>query len=154
ALFNVVPIERRGQVLAFISGVPAQVGVMLSGLLLIAGSRIFSSTQQILIMGAMIALICFYITWKMRAEYGNALVAALQAGRVEVFSDKEDAFTGYADDHAALQVALNALHDPNLHTRRLAVEMLGSMGSPLAIPDLLECLSDEDAGVRAVATKA
>jgi HEAT repeat protein len=154
ALFNVVPLERRGQVLAFINGVPAQIGVILSGLLLIVGSRIFSSTQQILIMGALVALLCLYFTWKMRDEYGAALISALQAGRVEVFSGEEDAFAGYQNDPAALQATFKALHDPNPSVRRLAAEMLSKMGSVLAIPDLVERLSDEDASVRAAAVKA
>ena len=154
ALFNVVPLERRGQVLAFINGVPAQVGVILSGLLLIVGSRVFSSTQQILLMGALVALLCLYFTWKMRDEYGAALISALRAGRVEVFSDEEEAFAGYQNDPVALQATFKALHDPRPTVRRLAAEMLSKMGSVLAIPDLVERLSDEDALVRAAAVKA
>lgn len=154
ALFNVVPPERRGQVLAFMSGVPSQIGVMLSGLLLIAGSQIFASTQQILLMGAGVAALCFYFVWKMRDEYGTALVSALQAGRVEVFNDQDEAFAGYQNDPAALQATFKALHDPRPHVRRLAAEMLAKMGSPFAIPDLVEKLSDEDPGVRAAAIKA
>jgi HEAT repeat protein len=154
ALFNVVPSERRGQVLAFINGVPAQIGVILSGLLLIAGSRVFSSTQQILVMGALVALLCLYFTWKMRDEYGNALISALRAGRVEVFSDAEEAFAGYQNDPASLQATFKALHDLRPNVRRLAAEMLSKMGSPMAIPDLVERLSDEDASVRAAAVKA
>jgi HEAT repeat protein len=154
ALFNVVPSERRGQVLAFINGVPAQIGVILSGLLLIVGSRVFSSTQQILLMGALVALLCLYFTWKMRAEYGNALISALQAGRVEVFSEAEAAFAGYQNDPASLQATFKALHDRRPNVRRLAAEMLSKMGSPLAIPDLVERLSDDDASVRAAAIRA
>jgi len=154
ALFNVVPIERRGQVLAFMNGVPAQIGVILSGLLLIAGSRLFSSSHQILAMGALVALVCFYFTWKMRAEYGNALVAALQAGRVEVFSDAEDAFAGFEKDPAALEATFIALQDPKPYTRRLAAEMLAKMGSSLAVPELVKRLFDDDASVRAAATQA
>ena len=154
ALFNVVPIERRGQVLAFMNGVPAQIGVILSGLLLIAGSQVFSSTQQILVMGALVAMACFYFTWKMRTEYGNALIAALQAGRVEVFSDEEEAFAGYENDPAVLQATFKALQDPKPLTRRLAAEMLAKMGSMVAIPDLVERLSDDDASVRAASIQA
>lgn len=154
ALFNVVPIERRGQVLAFMNGVPAQIGVILSGLLLIAGTRIFSSSQQILVMGILVAAVCFYFTWKMRAEYGTALIAALQAGRVEVFSDEADAFAGYEKDPTVLEATVKALVDPKPFTRRLAVEMLTKMGSPLAIPELVKRLFDDDASVRAEAIEA
>ncbi|HXD08579.1 MAG TPA: HEAT repeat domain-containing protein, partial [Anaerolineales bacterium] len=154
ALFNVVPIERRGQVLAFMNGVPAQVGVILSGLLLIAGTRIFSSSQQILVMGILVAIICFYFTWRMRAEYGTALIAALQAGRVEVFSDEEEAFAGYANDPAVVEATFKALVDPKPFTRRLAVEMLTKMGNPVAVPELVKRIFDDDASVRAEAIKA
>jgi len=154
ALFNVVPIERRGQVLAFINGVPAQIGVMLSGLLLILGSQIFSSTQQILLMGALVALLCLYLTLKMRAEYGNALVSALQAGRVEVFNDDDVTFSGYKNEQASFQAILNALADPKPLTRRLAIEMLAKMKSQSAIPGLVGRLSDADASVRVEAIRA
>ncbi|HAV77184.1 MAG TPA: hypothetical protein DCX53_07510, partial [Anaerolineae bacterium] len=61
ALFNVVPLERRGQVLAFNNGVPAQIGVVLSGLLIIL-SRQLLDTQDILLLGAIVALVTVAIT--------------------------------------------------------------------------------------------
>jgi len=153
ALFNVVPPERRGQVLAFNSGVPSQIGVILSGVLIILSRQVLS-TQDVLLIGAGVALITIYMTMKMRPAYGDALLSALRAGRTEVFSEQEESFSGYKDDPAAMQVILKALHDPRAETRRLAAEMLGRMGSLLAAPDLIEKLSDEDASVRAEATKA
>ena len=153
ALFNVVPPERRGQVLAFNNGVPAQIGVVLSGVLIIL-SKQFLDTQDVLLFGAFVALITVRMTMKMRSAYGDELLNALRAGRVEVFSEDEEAFSGYKDDPAALQVVLKALQDPRADTRRLAVEMLARMGSILVAPDLIERLSDEDAGVRAAATRA
>ncbi|HEY5730480.1 MAG TPA: Npt1/Npt2 family nucleotide transporter, partial [Anaerolineales bacterium] len=153
ALFNVVPPERRGQVLAFNNGVPAQVGVVLSGVLILLSRQVLS-TQDVLLLGAFVALIATYITIKMRPAYGEALLSALRAGRTEVFSEQDEAFSGYKADPSALQVILKALQDPRAETRRLASEMLGRMGSRLAAPDLIERLSDEDASVRAAATKA
>ncbi|MFT3894544.1 MAG: HEAT repeat domain-containing protein [Anaerolineales bacterium] len=153
ALFNVVPIERRSQVLAFMNGVPAQVGVVVSGVMLLVARQIFTR-QQVLLVGVAVAILCFYIVWKMRAEYGNALLAALRAGRVDVFSDEDDSFAGYKDDPAALQVIVQGLRDPKPLTRRLAVEMLARTGNHTAVPDLIGRLSDEDASVRAAATQA
>jgi len=153
ALFNVAPPERRGQILAFNNGVPAQIGVVLSGLMIILSRQVFR-TQDILLLGAFFALISVYLTVKMKPAYGDALLSALRAGRVEVFSDEDEAFSGYKDDPAALQVILKALHDPKAYTRRLAAEMLAKMRSKLAIPDLVERLSDDDATVRASATQA
>jgi len=153
ALFNVIPPERRGQVLAFNNGVPSQIGVVLSGVLIILSRQVLS-TQDVLLLGAFAALVTVYITMKMRSAYGEALLSALRAGRVEVFSDEEETFSGYKDDPSAMQVILKGLHDPRTETRRLAAEMLGRMGSLLAAPDLIERLADDDPTVRAAATKA
>ena len=154
ALFNVVPPERRGQVLAFNNGVPAQIGVILSGLLIILTKDILADTKVVLLLGAVVACITVYMTVRMRPAYGEALLSALRAGRIEVFSDEAEAFSGYQHDPAALQVVLKALQDPKANTRRLAAEMLARMNAVLAIPDLLERLSDNDATVRAAATQA
>lgn len=153
ALFNVVPPDRRGQVLAFNSGVPSQVGVVLSGLLIILSRQVLT-TQDILLLGAFVALVATYITMKMRPAYGDALLSALRAGRVEVFSDESEEFSGYRDDPVAMQVILKSLQDPRAATRRLAVEMLAKVGSKLAVPDLIERLSDEDPMIRVEAVKA
>jgi HEAT repeat protein/ATP/ADP translocase len=154
ALFNVVPPERRGQVLAFNNGVPAQIGVVLSGLLIILSRQVRVGTQEILLLGAFVALVTVAITLRMRSAYGDALLDALSAGRIEVFSDEDESFTGYKDDPAALQAILKTMQDRRPETRRLAAEMLGRMGSMMAIPDLVERLSDEVASVRAAATCA
>jgi len=154
ALFNVVPPERRGQVLAFNNGFPSQIGVVLSGLLIILSKTVLADTKIVLLLGAIVALITVYMTIKMKPAYGEALLSALRAGRTEVFSKEEEAFSGYQYDPAALQVVLRALQDPKANTRRLAAEMLARMDATLAIPDLLERLSDNDATVRAAATQA
>lgn len=153
ALFNVVPPARRGQVLAFNNGVPTQLGVVFSGILIILSRQVLG-TQEILLLGAVVAIVNVYINFKMRSAYGDALLDALRAGRTEVFSDEEESFAGYKDDPSAMQAILKALHDPRANTRRLAAEMLGRMGNILAAPDLIERLSDEDASVRIAATRA
>ena len=89
ALFNVVPPERRGQVLSFNNGVPSQIGVVLSGLLIILSKQVLS-TQSILLLGALVALVVTFLTFKMRTAYGEALLDALRAGRVEVFSNEDE----------------------------------------------------------------
>jgi HEAT repeat protein len=148
ALFNVVPSQKRGQVLAFNNGVPSQIGVVLSGVSLIIADKVFT-VQQIFLIGALIALVCGFFIWRMRAAYAQALVDALRAGRLEVFSVNETAFSGFQKDAAALDVALHALQDSKGTTRRLAVEMLGRMGTITAIPALTRLLSDPEPAVRA-----
>jgi HEAT repeat protein len=153
ALFNVVPSQKRGQVLAFNNGVPSQLGVVLSGVLLIIADKVFT-VQQIFMMGAFVALVCGALVWRMRTAYAQALVDALRAGRLEVFSANEAAFSGFQSDGAALDVALRALQDSKATTRRLAVEMLGRMESDLAIPHLIRVLSDPEPAVRAAAVSS
>ena len=53
ALFNVVPGRRRGEVMAFMSAVPAQLGTTVAGALLIAGSEL--SAAQISAIGLALA---------------------------------------------------------------------------------------------------
>ncbi len=148
ALFNVVPSQKRGQVLAFQNGVPSQIGVALSGVLLILGEKVLTTTQ-ILLMGTVITLVCGFLVWRMRAAYGQALVDALRAGRLEVFSAEEPAFSGLQGDAAALKVVTQALQDARSTTRRLAAEILGRMQNTAAIPTLALHAQDPDAGVRA-----
>ncbi len=148
ALFNVVPSQKRGQVLAFENGVPSQVGVALSGVLLVLGNRVLN-TSEILLMGLAVTAACGYLVWKMRAAYGQALVDALRAGRLEVFSSEQAGFAGLQGDAGALNVVTRALRDPKPSTRRLAAEILGRMQNTLAIADLRRGLTDQDAGVRA-----
>ncbi len=94
ALFNVVPSQKRGQVLAFNNGVPSQIGVVLSGILLIVAEKAFT-TQQIFLMGTVLAFVCGALIWQMRKAYAQALVDALQAGRIEVFTARDAAFSGF-----------------------------------------------------------
>lgn len=148
ALFNVVPSQKRGQVLAFNNGVPSQIGVALSGILLIIAERLFT-VQQIFWMGAVLAFVCCVFIWQMRKAYSQALVEALQAGRLEVFSANETAFSGFQGDVAVLDIAIRALEDSKPTTRRLAAEMLGRMETDSAIPHLTRLLADPEPGVRA-----
>lgn len=147
ALFNVVPSQKRGQVLAFNNGLPSQIGVVLSGILLIAVERALT-VQQIFLMGIVLAFVCGGLIWQMRKAYAQALVDALRTGRVEVFSAGDAAARGLQGDPAALGVAIRALQDSKPTTRRLAVEILGRMKASSAVPSLTPLLSDPNPAVR------
>ena len=153
ALFSVVPSQKRGQVLAFQNGVPAQIGVILSGVFLILGEKVLS-TPQIFLMCGLFALICGVVIWRMRPAYGEALIAALRAGRVEVFSAQESAFAAIQTDPFAISVAVQSLHDSKSTTRRLAAEILSKMGAISAIPALIKALSDSDVDVQCAVIRA
>jgi HEAT repeat protein len=153
AMFNVVPSQKRGQVFAFINGVPSQAGVMLSGVLLIIADRVLT-VGQIFLMGGLVALACAALVWRMRRAYAQALVDALRAGRLEVFTPGVNTFAGLQGDAAALGAAVQALGDPKPTTRRLAAQILGRMGVASAGPALVERLADTDGDVRAAAIEA
>ncbi len=151
--FNVVPSEKRGQVRSFDSGVPEQIGVALSGVLLILGERVLAPAQ-IFVFGMIVALACGFLVWRMRRRYGEALIDALRAGRFEVFGAGERAFAGFQGDANAIRVAVGALRDPKPATRRLAIELLSRMNARSAVGDLLPMLNDPSADVRAAAIRA
>jgi HEAT repeat protein len=153
ALFNVIPSQKRGQVVAFQNGVPSQVGVALSGVLLILGEQVLNTTQ-VLLMGMTFTLICVALVWRMRKAYGQELMDALRAGRLEVFSSEESAFAGLQNDMAVLTVVTRGLEDAKPGTRRLSAEILGRMGNPSAIPSLTGHLTDTEPVVRAAVIRA
>lgn len=152
ALFNVVPAQSRGQVLAFQNGVPSQVGVALSGLLLIVGDR-FLTSSQILLMGLVVALACGWLVWRMRAAYGDALIQALRAGRADVFSAELPGLSQLRGDAEALRTLSKALKDPRPPFRTLAIEIMGSIGGEAAPPSIVAMVKDADPGVRATALR-
>lgn len=153
AMYNVVPSQRRGQVVAFDNGVPSQIGVVLSGVLLILGEKILT-TQQIFLMGMVVAVACAIIVWRMRGAYIGALIAALRAGRVEVFIPDTGIFQRLIQDPAAINVAVKTLNDANPNTRRLGVEMLIRMQAKPTAAVLLEKLADPDPSVRQTIVRA
>jgi HEAT repeat protein len=153
SLYNVAPPERRAAVLGFDAAVPSQAGVVLSGVLLILAGRGLGNSQ-IFALGAVVAVVCAYLIWQMRSAYGEALVQALRAGRLEVFSGSVGAFSRLQSDSNALNVALSALHDARASTRRLAAEILTRMNAHSAIPALVSALKDDDVEVRVASLRA
>lgn len=153
ALFNVAPAERRTTALGFDAAVPTQIGVVLSGVLLILGDRVLTS-DQIFFMGIMFAVLCAFILFRMRGEYAATLVNALREGYVQVFDTGGGNLQGVQLDGQALQTALTALDDEKPGVRRLAAEMLGKIGARQGIPALQAKLRDPEPEVRASAIDA
>jgi HEAT repeat protein len=150
--FNVVPAEKRGQVRSFDSGVPEQIGVALSGVLLILGQQVLTTTQ-IFIMGMLGSIVCGALVWRLRRSYGQALLAALRAGRVDVFSAGDQAFAGVQGDANALRTVTLALRDPRSSTRRIALELLARLHARAAAARAVPLLRDPDRDVRLAAIR-
>jgi len=153
ALFNVVPSDRRAPVLAFNSGVPSQLGVVLSGVLLILGERVLT-TAQIFIMGMAVAVACAIVVWHMRRGYSAALIAALRAWFLDVFTATPQGFQNLREDAQARRIALSGLTHPKVGVRRISAEILGKLGLREAMGPLVGALSDDDSEVRHAALHA
>jgi HEAT repeat protein len=148
--FNVVPSSKRAQVRSFNFGVPEQIGTALSGVFLILGQTVLQR-QQVFVIGSIVAVLCGIFVWRMRRGYGEALLAAVKAGRFEVFDPDAHSFAGFRGDAHAVETLLQAMQDPKPSTRRLAAEMIGRIEVRSATPNIVALLSDEAVEVRRAA---
>ncbi len=84
ALFNVLTGERRGQVMAFITAVPSQLGTVAAGALLLAGSSLPQTVR--FVGGLVIAVATAALVIRMKRAYVEAIVTAVRRGLVGVFT--------------------------------------------------------------------
>ena len=155
ALYTVVPSERRPQVLAFMDGVPGQLGVSLSGVLLLAAGVIAAtSLTPVFILGLATALICTWVVVLVRRRYGAALVQTLRAGLGEQVLEGGPGLAAMGRDQAVAAELSVALGDPMPAVRGMAADLLGRLGDPAAAAAIEPLLADEDAAVRASAVRA
>jgi HEAT repeat protein len=153
AFFNVVPSDKRAQVQSFDGGVTTQIGTMLSGILPILGERVLMPAQ-IFIAGLVIAFATAYLVWRMRDAYGRALVDALRAGFLDVFTATRRGFQHLSADANAQHALFDGLADAQAARRRLSAEILGKLGDRRAIAPLTRALDDADVEVRCAALAA
>jgi HEAT repeat protein len=150
-LTNVVPETRRDQVRAFLNGGPSQAGTAIAGLIALVGTDVLSP-RQFTIVGLAAALGTVYVTWRCKRAYASALVEALQAGR-PVFSGAATRTVPFAlaPDAQALESALEAIMDPSVSVRRLAVGLVGEVQEERVRIALDRALRDDDPVVAATA---
>ena len=125
AFYNVIPADRRAQVLAFTDGVPGQVGTILSGiLLLVAGSLV--SLEPVFVLGMVAAIVATIVVLGIRRLYADSLLAALRTGLAEQVLEGTLGWPARSalhrpEVHGALAKALDA---PDAGTRRIGVAFL------------------------------
>jgi HEAT repeat protein/ATP/ADP translocase len=155
ALYNVVPSDRRPQVLAFIDGVPGQLGTSLSGVLLLLAGALFTASQApIFAMGLVAAIALTWTVVLIRRRYGQALVSTLRAGLAEQILEGGPGLAAMSRAPGVLAELLAALGDRNAGTRRLAADLLGGLGDQSAVEPLIARFEDDDAQVRAASVRA
>lgn len=152
AMYNVVPSARRAQVLAFIDGVPGQLGTVLSGVLLLVVAA-FLERAQIFVLGIVTAATVTVIVLRMRSLYGAALVTTLRGGSAEQVLDGGPGITALAHEPLVLDSLRRGLQEPHAAARRLAIDLLGSLATTEAAAAVVPALRDGDANVRAAAVE-
>ena len=154
ALYTVVPSERRPQVLAFMDGVPGQLGVSLSGVLLLAAGAIAAaSLTPVFALGLATALICTWVVVLVRRRYGAALVQTLRAGLGEQVLEGGPGLAAMGRDQAVaaeLVAALGTRRRPSAGWPPTSSAAWATQPPPAIEP----LLADEDAAVRASAVRA
>jgi HEAT repeat protein len=153
ALYNVVPAERRAQVLAFNDGVPGQLGIALSGVLLLAAGSILGPSQ-VFWMGAVAAAACALVALRIRRRYAESLVRTLRSGLAEQVLEGGPGLEAFARDAHVVDELRLGLSDPSPNVRRLAAEILGRVGARRASRDVAALLHDPEPAVRSAAVAA
>jgi HEAT repeat protein/ATP/ADP translocase len=153
ALYNVVPAQRRAQVLAFIDGVPGQIGTTLSGLLLLVVGALLAETQ-IFVMGAVAAVAATWIVLRIRARYGQALVSTLRSGLAEQVLEGGPGIAALAREPYVREALRAALGSAVAGERRLAATLVGRLGDVDAADALAATLDDPDPDVRSAGLTA
>ena len=150
AFYNVVPTERRAQVLAFVDGVPGQIGMMLSGLLLLGAGRLFAA-EQVFWLGAATAIILTVVVAGIRRRYGASLLRTLRAGLGEQVLEGGPGLGALAADPQVITALREALTAPEATVRRMVIALLVRAGAQGTREALVAALQDGDAGVRLAA---
>jgi HEAT repeat protein len=153
ALYNVVPSERRAQVLAFNDGVPGQLGIALSGVLLLAAGSILGPSQ-VFWMGAVAAAACALVALRIRRRYAESLVRTLRSGLAEQVLEGGPGLEALARDSHVVDELRLGLSDQSPDVRRLAAEILGRVGASRASDDIAGLLNDPEPAVRCAAIGA
>jgi HEAT repeat protein len=153
SFYNVVPASRRAQVLAFVDGVPGQLGIVLSGVLLLTVAAILNPAQ-IPWLGFVAALVCVVVVFAIRRQYAAALLRALRTGLGEQVLEGGPGIASISADGQSADALIGALADPQPAVRRMAADLLGRLGVRRAADVLVDRTRDPDPGVRAVALTA
>ncbi len=148
ALFNVVTGRRRAQVVAFMTAVPSQLGVVAGGLLLI-GSEAMSRTVQFAI-GLLISLIAVGVVMAMRPAYLDAVLSSVRKGLVGLFDVPARGLLSPVDAETT-RILRAHLSDERPEARAYALSALSRLGHSDIIDEATDYLEDESPRVRAAA---
>jgi HEAT repeat protein len=148
ALFNVVRPPVRGHVMAFVTAVPTQLGVVAAGVALTLGIADLP-IRWLCLLGAAAAVAAILVVHRMRPAYVSDLLVALRCGLGDVFSAATRSPRPVAAGRDALGALQAAMADAQPARRRVAVQLLRLVEVPP--PDLLlGAANDDDPDVRSL----
>ena len=153
ATYNVLPSTHRAQAIAFMDGVPGQIGTVLVGVLLLLSTSLLAP-EQVFWLGFLTAAVCVVVVAAVRRRYADALLRTLRSGLGEQILEGG---RGLGDLLAAPDVRaalIGALRAPDAGTREMAAVLLARSPEPDARRALATALGDEAPAVRAAAACA
>ena len=154
AFYNVVPNERRAQVLAFNDGVPGQIGTILSGFLLLASGTLFAR-DQVFWLGLITAIACTVVVYGMRQRYAASVIRTLRSGLGEQILEGGPGLGVLTQAPEVTVSLIAALRSPEATIRCMAATLLGRTTMEGAGPALVALVDDDpDPDVRATALNA
>ena len=154
AFYNMVPTERRAQVLAFNDGVPGQIGTMLSGLLLLASGTLLAR-DQVFWLGAGTAILCAVVVLGIRRRYAASVLRTLRGGLGEQVLEGGPGLGVLTRDPAVAATLATALRTAEPSVRCMAAGLLGRSSIEDAGAALVAAVDDDpDASVRVAALEA
>jgi HEAT repeat protein len=148
AIFNVVPARQRSQTLAFMIAVPAQIGTILAGALLLMGETVPRPVGFVI--GLALALAGVAVVFTMRPAYLDSVVAAVRSGLAGVFTLQMRDIADPADRDAA-RILTNYLSDERPQARAFAAAALARLGDETTASDVRTLLDDPSPVVRSAA---
>ena len=142
AFYNVVPRERRAQVLAFNDGVPGQVGTILSGFLLLAAGTLLA-LDQVFWLGVITAIVCTIVVAGIRRRYRASVLESLRTGLAEQVLEGGPGSAALARDPAVSDTLITALAAPEPAIRLMAARLLAQGTVQRAGPALIRVVDDD-----------
>ena len=133
AFYNVVPGDRRAQVLAFMDGVPGQIGIALAGLLLLAAGDLLSQTATF-VLGAVAAVAVAWIVIRIRRAYADSLLRTLRDGLGEQLLEGGPGLVAFDHDPKVVAALRAGLTEPNAASGACRPTCSAGCGRPRARP--------------------
>lgn len=151
--FRMLPLEQRDGFRFVAQGIAGSGGILLGAMLQLLHATDLVRLHPMAFIGVALATALAAIAWFGRILYVRELVASIQ-GKAFQMSETVIAYLGGLKNGKAIQSVLQFLHNPNVHVRVLALEMLKHARVPGILPHLVELVDDPSPSVRIAALRA